>query len=283
MSKLIKSNQVKIGDEKLIIPSAITIPADEYIGMHPKGMPSHLLGDYNLGDEANDDFEDMQWSDHGDGGHQDMTPEAIAQGIIDQAQVEADQIYENARASAHAIESDALDQVKTLYERTYQEAYQQGHQDGMQAGRDAVAQTLAEALDLKAQWQGRRESVIGDLEAQAIDLVLKTLEKILGEVSQAPTYIEAVLNKGFQKIAYADTLEVRVCERDIDHAKGLREKALAMSENVEDVQFKVDYSLMPGQVIIESTKGSVDVSLQTQFEKVKTLFESLLERDTYAG
>lgn len=286
MSKLIKSNQVKIGDEKLIIPSAITIPTEDYLGMHPTGMPSRVSGGYSSEDEEAGHFEEMDWSNAHYAGHpedlQALTPEAQVQHMLEAAQREADGILENARESAVAIEAESLDQVKTLYERTYQEAYDAGREAGYQEGRAETHAELVEAVSLKEHWHQRLEGLLPELEGEAVRLVLSCLEKVLGEVATTPDYVASLLRVGFESIAYAESVEVRICERDFDYATTLREKALAMTDSIDDIQFKVDYALEPGQVVIETSRGSVDVSLQGQLEKIRQLFENMLESEAYA-
>lgn len=286
MSKLIKSNQVKIGDEKLIIPSAITIPTEDYLGMHPTGVPSRVSGGHSSEDEETGHFEEMDWSNAHYAGQQeemfDLSPEAQVERMLESAQRDADGILENARESAVAIEAEALDQVKTLYERTYQEAYAAGKEAGYTEGRVETQEALEEALQLKNQWHQRLEALLPELESEAVRLVLSCLEKVLGEVAATPDYVASLLQVGFDSIAYAESVEVRVCERDFDYALTLREKALAMTDSIDDIQFKVDYALEPGQVVIETSRGSVDVSLQVQVEKIRQLFESMLESEAYA-
>lgn len=254
--------------------------------MHPTGVPSRVSGGYSSEDEEAGHFEEMDWSNTPYAGHPeeafDLSPEAQVERMLEDAQRDADGILENARESAVAIEAEALDQVKTLYERTYQEAYAAGKEAGYTEGRVETQEALEEALQLKNQWRQRLEALLPELESEAVRLVLSCLEKVLGEVAATPDYVASLLQVGFDSIAYAESVEVRVCERDFDYALTLREKALAMTDSIDDIQFKVDYALEPGQVVIETSRGSVDVSLQVQVEKIRQLFESMLESEAYA-
>lgn len=282
MSKLIKSNQVKIGDEKLIIPSAITISTEDYLGMHPKGMPSRVSSNYfNDGETDEDTFTEEGWINHTHRAHP-LSPEEEVQRMLDQAQTDADLMLEVARESAVAIESESLDQVKTLYEKTFQEATEAGSQKGYEEGYQRANQLILEALEIKAHWKAQLDALIPDLEAQAIHLVLACVEKVLGEMVGEPTYVGQLLKVGFERMAHSTSLEIRVCERDYDYALTLREKVLALSEGVDDIQFKVDYALEPGQLIVETSRGVVDLGVQGQLEKIRQLFESMLESDSYA-
>jgi len=279
LSKLIKSNQVKIGDEKLIIPSAITISTEDYLGMHPSGMPSRVSRGITPNDEEDEgQFSENGWYEPSEMG-EPLNVDNQIQRMLDDAQVEADRMLRDARESAVAIEAEALDQMKSLYEKTYQEALDAGRAEGFANGHQEASEAIAEALEIKAQWRQKVDALLPSLEVEAVHLVLSCVEKVLGEMVVEPDYVAQLLRVGFERIAYTATIEVRVCERDYDYALTLREKALSMVDGVDEIQFKLDYALEPGQMLIETTRGSVDVSIQAQIEKIRHLFESILEID----
>lgn len=283
MSRLIKSNQVKIGDEKLIIPASITISKEVYLGMHPEGMPSRVSQDQDFGgDIDSSEFQEGIFEHQAGEARTLDEAQAAIDKMFENAQLEVDTILQEARESALAIEASALDQSKSLFDKTYQEAYAQGYDQGKEDAAKAHQHHVEEALNLKKQWQDRLEALIPDLEYEAVRLVLASVEKIIGESTAPSDYIQQLIRVGFKEIHYATSVTIKVCERDYEFALSTKELALAMSKTIEEISFRIDHALEPGQVLIETENGSVDVSLQTQLENLRNLFMDLLKSEAHA-
>jgi len=259
LSKIIKSSLVKIGDEKLTIPASITIPAQEYL---------HIQSFHHSNDESH-------YQKHED-------PNALQQvnlqieEMIKNAQDQAHLILEEAQQSARAIENDAMDQSKIIYDSAYIKAQEEGYQQGFNEGYEEARNSIEEALAIKKEWLAHKENLVKDIEKEAIALVIQSLEKILGEMITSSDYVVHLINQGMKNIAYTEKITVRVCEADYNYALSLRDKILAMAQNIDELEIKLDYALKPGQVFLDTQSGNIDASIESQFHQIKELFEALL-------
>ncbi len=285
LSKIIKSSRVKIGDERLLIPATITINQDAFFDLkghgsrHSGERASRHSGDEDTHGEDGTETHGWQNDTHTIHANQMSQSELEIDSMMAQAQEDVNSLLADAQTSAHRIESEAIDQAKALFEKTKQEAYDQGLNDGFLEGQNKAEQLIQEALAIKADWHEKRENMLRVLEKESIQLVLDSLEKILGETYQTPEYVEKLIRVGMSNMAYTESVVIRVSERDYNYAFALKDKVLAMAENIDTLEIKADYALKPGQVYIETQAGVIDVGIQTQLDQVKELFEALLVSD----
>jgi len=52
-----------------------------------------------------------------------------------------------------------------------------------------------------------------------------------------------------------------------------------MASLIEDIEVKIDNKLVRGNCIVETSKGNVDVSIDSQLEEMKTIVNMLLNRE----
>ncbi|MCK8058756.1 MULTISPECIES: FliH/SctL family protein [unclassified Fusibacter] len=265
MSKLIKSSRIILGDDRFKISAEITMPVDQ--GFHPSAF--------------SEDRKEVHGNIHED--PDAASPESLIEqaedtvmAMLDQAQVEADQIIQNARMSADQIENEALDKVKAIFENTKAEAMDKGYAEGYNEGRAEAQVLIDEALMIKEELRLQKESLVKDLEIESVQLVLSIVENILGKETENRGMIIGLVEKGLSHLTYTTQVAVRVSEDDYEFVVESKPKILAMVENVDDVIIKKDMSLKRGDCIIDADAGSIDVSLNSQAEQVRSIFEALL-------
>lgn len=285
LSKIIKSSRVKIGDERLLIPATITINQDAYLDLKHQAsrysgdQASRYSGEQSGAFEEGSESHGWHHSAHSGGSDQMVDIQQEIESMLEQAQKDVNALLADAQVSAHRIESEAIDQAKVLFEKTKQEAYEQGLKDGFMEGQNSAEHLIQEALAIKEDWLEKRLQMVAVLEKESIQLVLASLEKILGETYQTPEYVEQLIRVGMSNMAYTESVVIRVSERDYNYAFALKEKVLAMAENIDTLEIKADYALKPGQVYIETQTGVIDASIQTQLDQIRDLFEALLVSD----
>lgn len=136
---------------------------------------------------------------------------------------------------------------------------------------------ITEALNIKEAVLKSKKQLLKDIEEDVISLVIDTVEKILNKkVEEDYETIYNLIQLGLEKCAFTENLILRVSPEDYDFVISIKDKILALSENISDIQIKQDKSLRKGSCIIDTSSGSIDSSIWTQFNHVKEIFEELL-------
>lgn len=199
------------------------------------------------------------------------------QAMVDEAVEEARTLTHKAKSEADQIIEEAYEQVKGIYEKSHQEGFDDGYKAGFEEGRAQSETLIQEALNIKDTAVAQYKSMLDNLEPEMIEIVIMTVEKILNKrIEEDGAVIEGLIKSALKKCAYTDDLVLRVSSEDYSYALGIRDRILSLAESVDSIEVKEDKSLSPGSCVIDTSAGSVDSSIATQFEQVRATFESLI-------
>ncbi len=136
-------------------------------------------------------------------------------------------------------------------------------------------------MDIKAQLLQRKQEVVSELEEEAVKLAIDTIETILNKrIEEDYELIIGIVKKEFRKnVLILKSLSLRVSNEDYSMAISLKNRILALAEGVDDIEIKADSSLKTGSCVLDTTAGSIDSSIWTQFENIKETYEILLRSD----
>lgn len=251
MSRVLKSSQVILDEDKYKLPHSITFKKKSV--------------------EVSDDNSEKQ-------------VEKDVEMMIAEKMEEIDKLYETARANAHEeadkIICEAYEKSKGIKEQARQEGFLEGKNEGFKEGKNEADSIIEEALVLKRKIEKDKKSAARDLEKEVIELTISTIEKILNrKIEEEHDTIQSLIGLGLEKCAFTEDLIVRVSPEDYDFAVSIKDKILALSQGVNDIAIKQDISLAKGSCIIDSSSGSIDSSIWTQFSQVKEIFEELLRSE----
>lgn len=201
-----------------------------------------------------------------------------ASQILDEADEEAQQKLDSAQNSADAIVSDAYDQAKGIMEQAKVEGYQDGYNRGVEDSQEIAKQIVDEALAIKNDWIAMRESVLRESENEMIALVIEAIEKVVeNRVETDTSLIESLIKQGINRVTKSHLVSIRVSNEDYNHALSIKPMIIASSDKIEDLEIKRDPTLTNGSCIIDTDSGSIDSSIKTQVEQIKSLFLELLK------
>jgi len=199
---------------------------------------------------------------------------------VNEIEVYRKKIIDKAKEEAEDIIRGALEKSTNIMEQARKEAYEIGKKEGFQEGKRLADSIIQEALNIKNEVIQTKQNLIKDLEEEIIELVIKTIEKILNKkIEEDYEILFNIIDTGLKKCAFTDNLTLRISPEDYDLAISSKDKILALSENIEDIVIKQDKSLHKGSCIIDTSSGSIDSSIWTQFNQVKEIFEELLKNE----
>jgi len=172
---------------------------------------------------------------------------------------------------------EAFDQARDVLEKAREQGHEEGRQAGFDEGRSIAESLIQEALAVKAELFLRRDKLVREIEEESVRLIIDTAERILNKhIQEDYDLIQGIVKSAMGKVTYTESVTLRVSAEDHDMAVSLKDQILALAENVDDIIIKPDKSLRPGSCVLDTTSGSIDSSIWTQFEQIKNTFEELL-------
>ncbi len=199
------------------------------------------------------------------------------QAMIDEAVEEARNLTQQASNEASEIIEAAYEQAKGIYEKSNLEGREEGYAAGFEEGRAQAEELVQEALSIKNTAIDQYKSLLENSEAEIVDLVLETVQTVLNKhIKEDEAVIEGLVRSALDKCAYTSNLVLRVASEDFGYALSMRDRILTLAESVDSIEIKEDKALSPGSCVIDTSAGSVDSSINMQFEQIRETFLSLL-------
>ena len=169
--------------------------------------------------------------------------------------------------------------VGTALEQHLQSAYQQGVQDGQTAARqelagqvDAMGARLARTIE---ELSGLRQRFRHEAEEEVVALAIAIARRVLHrEITLAPDALLGLVKAALEKIELREVHRVRVRPEDAQLVQEHLEK-IGVPRRVEVVP---DMTLERGSAILDSTRGALDVSVETQLAEIERGFADLVRR-----
>jgi flagellar assembly protein FliH len=164
-------------------------------------------------------------------------------------------------------------------EQHLQGAYQQGFQDGQGAARkeleaelDTMAVRLARTIE---ELSGMRQRFRHEAEEEVIALALAIARRILHrELTVAPEALLGLLKAALQKIEAREVQRVHVRPEDVP----LVQQHLDQMGLPQRVELIADPALERGAIILDSSRGALDASVETQLAEIERGFADLVRR-----
>lgn len=152
---------------------------------------------------------------------------------------------------------------------------------GLREGEAAAAQKMAEQMRIKVERLGRsieqlalhRAKVQREAEPELVRLAMAVARRIMRrELSVDPDSLLGLLKVGLEKIESADAHRVRV------HPEHAPIVARLLEGAARPVAVTADAGLPVGAVVFETSRGAIDVGLETQLKEIERGFADFYPR-----
>jgi flagellar assembly protein FliH len=193
---------------------------------------------------------------------------------------------EQAAADAKRIVQEALDYAEAVREEARQAGYRKGFTEGYEAGRAAAeAEAQAKAAEYRAlieafveQVETERQRLWRNAEPQIVAFVMEIAQKVVKEEAKINREIAlSVVKNALRRVIDTERVRIRVHLADLETVRGAREELLTLIDGIDHLEIIEDRRVPPGGCVIETNAGTIDAKLETQFEELQTLFDSLQE------
>ena len=164
-----------------------------------------------------------------------------------------------------------------------QEGYSAGHRDGLAAAQEASSSALAEvqaaaserAAGAAAQAVDLRRRLRQQMEADLVKLAMAVARRILRrELAVDPDALLGIVKAAVERISARELLAIRVSPADGPRVSA-RLAEFCLPERVDVV---MDTALPWGSVMLETTRGQQDASVETQIEEIDRGLADLVRR-----
>jgi len=158
-------------------------------------------------------------------------------------------------------------------------AYQQGLQEGRKGAREEMGAQL-EAMNVRMaraieEMSGMRQRFRHEAEEDVVALALAIARRILHrELTMAPDALLGLVKAALEKIEAREVHRVRIRPEDAPMVKQFLEK-MGLPQKVEVIS---DPGLERGAAILDSSRGALDASVDTQLAEIERGLADLVRR-----
>ena len=183
--------------------------------------------------------------------------------------------------SAQEQSHDIIEEARKLgYDEGYEKGYNKGFQKGYDEGKLVSDDLITESLNIKEEYITTRNKLLKELENDIIQLVINIYEKILDkEIEEGDDTITSLVLNGIKNLDPTDKLTIIVSKEDYPKLEESKDQILANASLINELDMKYDINLSKGDCILETAKGSIDISIRDQLEEVKELLNTILNNE----
>ena len=211
----------------------------------------------------------------------DMT---IVDDLMSSANSEAAAIIAQAKIAAERCLSEANQQVALIKQQAYDEGRQHGYQEGIIQGRQAGLTEMQQVIDqaitkteqiVTAGEQSTKQMILA-AEGQIVEIALAVARKILAyEIAENPMVVVPLVKAALQKVSDQEEVVIRVSIDDFDAVLLAKEELQTMVGREHNLKIIVDRTIGSGSCVIDTSYGTVDARIDTQFETIKKALQGV--------
>ncbi len=234
-----------------------------------------------------------------------LEPEQAEVSLIDTSVSEVDDLMNSAREEvamliaqanmkAESCLREADEQARDIKEKAYAEGYQQGqvqgqeqgYQDGLIQGRQAgreewqnlLDQAVAQTKQMLMATEKDAKEMMKDAERQIIDIALAVSRKILAyEIAENPIVVLPLVKAALEKVSDQEDIVIRVSNDDFDSVLLAKRDLQNMVGREHALKIIPDRTIESGSCVIDTSYGTVDGRIDTQFTIIKKVLQDLVQ------
>lgn len=163
---------------------------------------------------------------------------------------------------------------KALYveKEAYEKGFAQGEKDGLELGQKRIETVVQQMATLLQEIQNQGESLYKTYEREMLQLALSISKKILHhELQVNGEVITATLREVSKHIVDQRKIVIRVNPVDFQFLQTHAGSVLSAEKGGQGVEMIKDPSITRGGCVVETAFGSIDGTIETQFDQIVSL------------
>jgi len=222
--------------------------------------------------------------------------ESAGDAVLDAAQENAATIVAEAQKVAEGYLTEATQQAPKIKQQAYDEGYQKGQSEGYQQGQDEgyqqgyeqgkheglteMQQVIHDAVAKTTHMLATTEQEVKDMivlaEEQIVEIALAVARKILAyEISENPMVVLPLVKSALQKVSDQEDVVIRASVDDFEAVLMAKKDLQIMVGSEHALKIIVDHTITSGSCMIDTSYGTVDASIDTQFETIKKALQGV--------
>ncbi|OPY57452.1 MAG: Yop proteins translocation protein L [Pelotomaculum sp. PtaU1.Bin035] len=198
---------------------------------------------------------------------------ASADEIVRQAQLESEQIKEEAKQQAR-LEGERIKQE--AYRDAFEQGRQEGYREGMTKADEEGAAIREQSLDVLRQAEEIRRRTLESLEQDIINLAREIAERLLSaQLSLDPESVFNIAVESLHLVADRHYVVLYINPVELELYIKRKEELQGLLPARAELQVIADASVQPGGCRVETEHGRVDATLETRREALlKALYST---------
>ena len=166
--------------------------------------------------------------------------------------------------------NEAEPDKETLRQMAYEEGLAKGEEKGYEAGMKKAEPVAVRMQELLAELEGLWHHLVQTYEAQIIDLVGRTAEKVvLSHVSLDHETIKRSIQQAFDTVPEPLSATIEVNPKEMEYIETLKEDFFTQVKSLKHVSLIPNASVGPGGCRIKTDTGEVDATVESRLDAVR--------------
>lgn len=202
--------------------------------------------------------------------------EAVRREIIEKAQLEANNIAENAKTTTAAVLEKANKECAILKEKAKAEGFKEGFDEGKRQSLEKCTKYVDAAAQLLADINTHKETYFLENEEEMRETMCEMLEKITAEELKVhPDVIQNIIGIAAKSFRNSDYIKISLAQGEI--SRELRTDAKLIKKiipYIKDIEIEILSDAEDGTVILDNGEEILDASVPTQLEFIKEIMRT---------
>jgi flagellar assembly protein FliH len=169
---------------------------------------------------------------------------------------------------------ETQDRIARIEEEAYENGFSQGEKDGFEIGEQKGAKLVERLEALLMELQQLPKHIIQQSEKELVDIVFKIAAKVVHQQMKdenntiATTILDAIYLAAEKK-----EITLRVNPEDYELVEKLRPEIFSSIRELKTMTVTSDVSVTRGGCLLETARGNIDASIETQLKKISEALE----------
>ena len=226
---------------------------ENYEENYEESPVSELLADRDLGEASQEDgFKEISYTKE-----------------LSFSQEEYEKMKEEALEEIRIMKEEALTQIEEERKNVLSEAEERGFNEGLKKAEAQYESKFEEVKNKERALYEEYEELARELEPKMVDVITDVYKKVFGDnfYSNRDVMIN-LLNKALFHAGKDDEIIIHVSNQDYDMLVGRKERIFDAASYQKPPEIIADQMLLEGQAKIETPRGILDCSIDTELKEL---------------
>jgi len=186
---------------------------------------------------------------------------------------EAERLVADARAKAEGILAAARKQAEALMEQAKAQGYRDGQKGGLESAHIEMGEAVTEISALLHSLEEQKAGMLKNYEGKIRDLAIHIAKKVIqSEMDRNSEVFLSIYKSAVQELHDQEWIRLSVSDLQVQFATENADTLMSLAKGAKHIEIVSLPEAPAGTCIVETPRGIVDASLDTQMDKIKEAF-----------